>query len=226
MDFLCFLVFFLFFASQAAAAEPGTCATQNCHDSLQAMLPENHMSVEGENNISACMQCHLPAAETLKDTNAFAVAIHKGHAAENKLECSYCHIIKPDVAFSLPGRKSIGVPDEQTLGALPEITAEWATSPYLGAKHAANKLGCAACHGGVLPVLDEKPTNETCLGCHESYEKLAVKTPGLDHPSRNPHNSHLGPINCTVCHKAHEYSIAYCKDCHVFPMNPIPGGKP
>ncbi|HBL25170.1 MAG TPA: hypothetical protein DDZ40_13815, partial [Deltaproteobacteria bacterium] len=35
-----------------------------------------------------------------------------------------------------------------------------------------------------------------------------------DFPDRNPHKSHLGTIDCVVCHKAHQSSKAYCLDCH------------
>ncbi|MDR2054553.1 MAG: cytochrome c3 family protein [Desulfovibrio sp.] len=213
-------------AGVAAAQQPlGKCAT-DCHTDIQAVLPKNHMTVEGEDNISSCMQCHLPSSETLKDTRVFSAKVHKKHFGEKKLQCSYCHIIQKGVSFALPGRESIGVPDEQTLGFLPEITAEWAQSPFLSAVHSAKDVACSPCHGvDKLPLLDDKPANNACFACHVSYEQLAAKTPGKDHPTRNPHNSHLGPINCTVCHKAHEVSVNYCLDCHKFDMNPIPAGK-
>jgi len=206
-----------------AEAEPGKCVIKDCHPNMQTCLPEKHMAVKGENNISACRQCHTPASETLKDT--FSAKIHKKHFAEKKLQCAHCHCIENGVSFALPSINSSGAPDKETLDALTDITAEWANSPYLSAIHAAKDITCAACHGNALPLLDDKPTKETCLVCHKSYAELAEKTPGQDHPSRNPHNSHLGPINCTVCHKAHEYSANYCMNCHKFPMRPIPGGK-
>jgi fumarate reductase flavoprotein subunit len=214
-------------AGIAAAQEPpGKCATADCHADIQRVLPENHMTVEGEDNISSCMQCHLPSSETLRDTRVFSAKVHKKHVSEKKLQCSYCHIIKDGVSFALPGRESIGVPDGQTMEFLPDITAEWAKSPFLAATHSAKDVACSSCHGGdKLPLLDDKPENAACFSCHGSYEELAAKTPGKDHPSRNPHNSHLGPINCTVCHKAHEVSKTYCLDCHKFDMNPIPAGK-
>jgi fumarate reductase flavoprotein subunit len=226
-----FLLFFLAVAAYPAAGfasaqeAPGTCSTADCHAAVQAVLPENHMGVEGEDNISSCMQCHLPASETQRDTRVFSAKVHKKHFSEKKLECSYCHIIKKGVSFALPGRESIGIPDEQTMKFLPEITAEWANSPFLAAVHSAKDVACSSCHGNKLPVLDDKPENTICFGCHVSYEELAVITPGKDHASRNPHGSHLGPINCTVCHKAHEVSITYCLTCHTFDMNPIPAGK-
>ncbi|MDR2670074.1 MAG: cytochrome c3 family protein [Desulfovibrio sp.] len=225
-----FLLFFLAVAAYPAVGfateqePPGKCST-DCHRDIQAVLPENHMIVEGENNISSCMQCHLPASETLRDTHVFSAKVHKKHFSEKKLECTYCHIIKEGLSFALPGRESIGIPDEQTMKFLPEITAEWAKSPFLAAVHSAKDIACSSCHGNKLPLLDDKPANKVCFGCHADYEELAAKTPGKDHPSRNPHGSHLGPINCTVCHKAHEISATYCLTCHTFDMNPIPAGK-
>ncbi|MDR2819834.1 MAG: cytochrome c3 family protein [Desulfovibrio sp.] len=208
----------------AAQEPPGKCATE-CHTDMRTVLPEKHMIVEGEDNISSCMQCHLPSSETRRDTHVFSAKVHKKHFSEKKLECSYCHIIDVGKSFSLPGRESIGVPDEQTMKFLPEITAEWAKSPFLATIHAKKDVACSSCHGDKLPVLDDKPENAVCFKCHGSYEQLAEKTPGKDHISRNPHASHLGVVNCRLCHKAHEASITYCLDCHKFEMNPIPGGK-
>jgi fumarate reductase flavoprotein subunit len=217
------------FASQISAVQNklGTCATQDCHADVMKVLPEKHMLVEGEDNITSCLQCHIPGTETHRDTHVFSAKIHVNHVSGDiKLQCSYCHVIEEAKSFALPGRSSIGIPDKQTMDALPEIAAEWAGSPYLAATHAKKNIACSSCHGeDTLPVLDDKPGNPVCFKCHGSYEQLAVKTPGLDHPSRNPHASHLGEVNCRLCHKAHEVSFAYCLECHKFPMNPIPGGR-
>jgi fumarate reductase flavoprotein subunit len=214
------------FTAHTAAAQAGTCASKDCHADIMKVLPEKHMAVEGEDNITSCLQCHIPGTETRRDTHVFSAKVHKKHFSEKKLECSYCHIIDVGKSFSLPGRESIGVPDEQTMKFLPEITAEWADSPFLATIHAKKDIACSSCHGeDTLPVLDDKPENATCFKCHGSYELLAEKTPGKDHVSRNPHASHLGVVNCRLCHKAHEASITYCLDCHNFEMNPIPGGK-
>ena len=208
-----------------AGEPPGSCAVKDCHTDMRTVLPENHMKVEGKDNVSACMQCHLPSSETLKDTHVFSAKIHKKHVMEKKTECSYCHAVQEDLSFTLPGRESIGIPDKETMKFLPDIAAEWAKSPFLAARHARKNVACSSCHGGKLPVLDDKPGNETCFTCHKSYAVLAAKTPGKYHPSRNPHGAHLGSVNCTICHKAHEPSIIYCKNCHKFDMNPIPAGN-
>jgi len=208
-----------------AREQPGKCAT-DCHTNILDVLPKGHMAVEGEDNISSCMQCHLPSSETLKDTHVFSAKVHKKHFSGKKLQCTYCHIIEENVSFALPGRESIGIPDGETMKFLPEITAEWANSPFLSAIHSAKDIACSSCHGDKLPVLDDSPENQICSTCHGSYKELAAKTPGKDHPSRNPHDSHYeDTIKCGICHKAHEASVIFCLECHKFDMNPIPAGK-
>ena len=210
-------------APAAFAQELGKCA--DCHADIQEVLPEKHAKVEAE-DISACLKCHQ-APKNPYEAHNFSAAIHKPHlAGAGQLECSSCHLIEVDKTFSLPGRASIGEPDKDTIEFLPEIAETWADSKYLGAIHAAKNVTCSSCHGERLPLLDEKPSNDECFKCHESYEALAAKTPGKDHASRNPHESHLGPINCTVCHKAHQPSVNYCMDCHkLFQMAPIAGAE-
>ena len=220
--FLLILIFILV-APAGAASELGKCA--DCHSNIKDVLPKNHKSTKAA-DISSCMTCHK-APKAYDEPRPFSAKMHRPHLKGNsKLDCSFCHIIEEDKSFSLPKRKSIGAPDRQTIDALPELGELWADSPYLGTTHANIDIMCSSCHGEELPLLDARPSNDRCLACHDSYETLAAKTPGKDHPSRNPHNSHLGPINCRVCHKAHTASINYCYECHRrFDMHPIPAGK-
>ena len=218
------LIYILIFIIPASAApEVGKCT--DCHTDIKDVLPKGHKNTKGT-DISSCMTCHK-APKVDNELHPFSAAMHRAHLkGDAKLDCSFCHVIEEDKSFSLPKRKSIGEPDRQTIDALPEIGELWADSSYLGATHAKEDVTCSSCHGEALPLLDDKPTNDRCLGCHESYEALAAKTPGKDHPSRNPHDSHLGPINCRVCHKAHDASINYCLECHkLFDMHPIPAGE-
>ena len=55
-----------------------------------------------------------------------------------------------------------------------------------------------------------------CLGCHGDYGKVAAKTDKLD---PNPHDSHLGEIDCGKCHHAHKASVNICNPCHQLDMN-------
>ena len=222
--FLLMLIYiFTLIVPVGAAPELGKCT--DCHSDIKEVLPKGHKNTKAA-DISSCMTCHK-ASKSFNEPHPFSAGIHRAHLKGNpKLDCSFCHIIEADKSFSLPKRKSIGEPDKDTIETLPELGELWADSPYLGTVHANKDIMCSSCHGEELPLLDARPTNDSCLVCHESYAALAAKTPGKDHPSRNPHNSHLGPINCRICHKAHTASVNYCFECHKrFNMNPIPTGK-
>ncbi|MEG2153450.1 MAG: cytochrome c3 family protein [Burkholderiaceae bacterium] len=211
-------------SSMSWAATSPKCA--DCHSNLTQVLPASHPAIKGQ-DIAACLACHQ-SGDDKASPNAFSAKLHAAHAKKGvELDCGTCHKVTASKSFSLPGRSSIGAADADTYAALREITSGYADGPNLDAIHAKKGISCAGCHGKALPQLDDKPTTERCLACHGSYEQLAAKTPGQDHASRNPHQSHLGPINCTVCHKAHQTSETYCLDCHrLFKMKPIPAGKP
>lgn len=93
----------------------------------------------------------------------------------------------------------------------------------LAALHKAKQIGCAECHGQAKKIVvddSEKAVNSSCIGCHGDLKQVAAKAKG----HINPHASHLGEISCTVCHRGHEQSKAYCGWCHSFNL-PIPGGS-
>ena len=71
-------------------------------------------------------------------------------------------------------------------------------------------LPCTTCHvNNELKV----PSKEACLGCHQSYAKLAERTAKLN---PNPHMNHRGEQNCSNCHSLHAKSRFECNDCHNF----------
>ena len=88
-----------------------------------------------------------------------------------------------------------------------------AISEHLDQRHANRKVTCEECHG--LPSPAQKGSAERCIGCHRSYEN-ATALPKTS--SKDPHNSHLGKISCTVCHKVHTNSVLYCNNCHTFDL--------
>lgn len=97
-------------------------------------------------------------------------------------------------------------------------------SSYLDSIHAKKGVGCTDCHGPALPVKGDTVENERCSSCHGSYADIAKKTRSEKFSKRNPHDSHLGEIDCVVCHKAHSESSAYCNGCHSKYDMKIPGG--
>jgi fumarate reductase flavoprotein subunit len=87
---------------------------------------------------------------------------------------------------------------------------------YLAGSHVEKEnADCITCHDGKVKVEDsETSVNNGCINCHGDLasvaETVAVKG------EINPHESHLGKINCTSCHGGHAPSFVYCNNCHSF----------
>jgi hypothetical protein len=80
-------------------------------------------------------------------------------------------------------------------------------------KHRNLGMDCSGCH-------KENPSKQkvpmaVCLGCHGDYQKSAAKT---EHLNPNPHDSHLGEIDCEKCHHSHKASENACVACHQMDM--------
>lgn len=93
---------------------------------------------------------------------------------------------------------------------------------FLAGLHGKNDVGCADCHGKELPAPECFVEATVCLNCHGSYGELAGKTLRPEEVDVNPHNSHLGELRCTLCHKGHSPSKAYCLQCHTDFHMPMP----
>ena len=52
----------------------------------------------------------------------------------------------------------------------------------------------------------------SCEQCH-NYPDLA-KASAEKKVALNPHDSHAGQLRCTLCHKEHQQSVVYCRQCH------------
>jgi len=64
------------------------------------------------------------------------------------------------------------------------------------------------------PLKERDFSREQCLECHwEDWEQTVAAT---DFEMSNPHDSHLGEIECHLCHKMHRESQVYCAQCHDF----------
>ena len=76
--------------------------------------------------------------------------------------------------------------------------------------HSKSGVHCYDCHQ------EEKPTkkavaSESCMTCHGDYPAMRAVT---KHLPVNPHDSHLGEIPCTECHRQHQPPVVKCLECH------------
>ncbi|MDL2306415.1 cytochrome c3 family protein [Desulfovibrio sp. OttesenSCG-928-C06] len=91
-------------------------------------------------------------------------------------------------------------------------TAQSAEKQQFLADRHAEQGGCDICHEDAEPAEGDWVDPEKCLGCHDGWDTLAVATES--HGMYNPHKSHLGEPDCSICHKGHEPSVNYCSTCH------------
>ncbi len=74
--------------------------------------------------------------------------------------------------------------------------------------HQLNGVGCNDCHGVKKPV--ESPDSQKCIECHSDYKKSAR----TDMTLANMHDSHMGDLDCMLCHHVHKKSENFCSTCH------------
>ncbi|OPY59279.1 MAG: Fumarate reductase flavoprotein subunit precursor [Syntrophorhabdaceae bacterium PtaU1.Bin034] len=156
-----------------------------------------------------------------------SAGLHLAHVATNKdIDCLTCHVWTPGKRFSLPGQKvSFGSPTKKELQEITGIFGSWKNSGYTDSLHGKANIICGGCHGKTIAKEGDTVENSRCLTCHGPTEQLAARSAPEDFPDRNPHKSHLGEIDCTVCHKGHSESKTYCFECHkLFKIKAIPGG--
>lgn len=79
-------------------------------------------------------------------------------------------------------------------------------------------------HGAMWPKSkDGFVTKYQCMQCHGDYEKLAKQTSDL---VPNPHQSHLGQVNCEDCHKPNlSKPELMCNQCHNFTIRKVEPAK-
>jgi cytochrome c nitrite reductase small subunit len=155
-------------------------------------------------------------SDTLKRRNirvivglAAVVVIVAGVAGWNYHEqpqfCATCHVMQP-------------------------YLESWNGTGLLAYAHAEEGVTCLECHEPTIqqqvdelvtfvtndyeiPLEEREFDQEWCLRCHEhgSYEEVAQRTEELEW---NPHDSHYGEMECSICHKVHRASEDYCAQCH------------
>jgi len=182
---------------------------QACHPQLSATLPKAHPPVAG-GDVKQCLSCHAVkgAARPLE------WSVHDGHfrGARFTGNCWSCHEMGADGLLRVAGTggKGVKIARDKADAMLPYFKS-WGKSDNLDRTHGAKRISCTGCHESFFP--EERASEERCLDCHKGYPAVAARTAKM---KPNPHESHLGEIRCTLCHKAHEASVDYCQQCHNF----------
>ena len=92
-----------------------------------------------------------------------------------------------------------------------------AAPPFLANKHEGAGIACEGCHKD-NQAKDRVPA-AVCAACHGDQAKLAERT---QKAIPNPHDSHLGNVECGLCHHGHKKSEDYCSTCHESGYDKVP----
>lgn len=197
----------------------------SCHDDLAELLEKSHPETTAE-SMGECLTCHKREEGRKRGQRPFSAKVHRAHINEaTSVECTDCHTWSPDKSLGLPGRKApLGTVSDQEMASLRKIFLSWTSSSYLDGLHSRKDVTCFSCHGEKIAEAGDLVESDRCLYCHGPWDRLLQKTAPTDFPDRNPHQSHLGEIDCTVCHKGHTASSVYCLGCHKNFTMKIPGG--
>ncbi len=104
-------------------------------------------------------------------------------------------------------------------------------SDLLANKHAEADLVCHDCHESSIAIQAEEGfkfitgnyqvplekrefSREFCLECHDDFDTMVKAATNFE--ESNPHDSHNGEMECTVCHNMHQESEVLCSECHIF----------
>jgi len=140
----------------------------------------------------------------------------------------------------------IGFVGEQKVTGIPQLCPvchnmqplydTWSNSHFEANKHAAAGVTCHNCHDSSIPTQVEQlwkyatadyktpiekrsfGTKVFCGRCHDLATVIS-KTALVNvstFADENPHNSHVGFLECNSCHSQHEESQLSCKQCHTF----------
>jgi Cytochrome c3 len=96
---------------------------------------------------------------------------------------------------------------------LPSVLILAAQDLFLGDRHKNLGVECSGCHREDPPK--QRVPMAVCLGCHGDYSKVVAKTSKIN---PNPHDSHLGEIECEKCHHSHKPSVNACNACPLMEM--------
>lgn len=197
--------------------DPDSCSS--CHD-LADVLPEGHPG-EGVDTHEFCVNCHSTESSPV----AWGWIVHWKHYTLEEFpgDCWSCHRLDEDSRFELldANRGSDTEVSRDEVERMESYFKSWASSAFLDRVHGEQGTGCLACHSSYFP--EEPVSMSACMECHGSYSDLSESTADAD---PNPHASHLGEIECGLCHKSHEESVLVCNQCHdhnlVVPKSRVP----
>lgn len=89
-----------------------------------------------------------------------------------------------------------------------------ASAVDLKGSHKELKVKCKSCH---IDGLKKPGKMEGCFNCHDSYSSIRELSEKNEELEANPHDSHLGDLDCNDCHMIHKPSEeAVCAECHNF----------
>jgi hypothetical protein len=86
---------------------------------------------------------------------------------------------------------------------------EPAKTAFTADRHVARGLQCSGCHGDSA---NSPAGGDKCLACHQSIDAMATRTTDVLDP--NPHDGHVGELECTLCHRGHAADELLCRNCH------------
>jgi hypothetical protein len=181
-----------------------------CHEALSEILPQNHVNITTQ-DMKYCTMCHVLENEVAP----FEWIAHYPHYTVNEFQgsCWSCHFMSKEGNFGVIGSQhnARGDIDKNGVEGLRPFFDSWASSEHLDCVHAEARVPCSSCHAKFS--VEEDSNMEVCLKCHGSYADMALVTKDTE---PNPHDSHLGEVDCTLCHKIHEPSMDLCEQCHAF----------
>ena len=83
----------------------------------------------------------------------------------------------------------------------------------LADRHKGAGITCEGCHQEDPP--QKRVPMGMCTGCHGDALKIAERTNKSD---VNPHDSHVGVVECDSCHHSHKPFENFCSKCHDFEL--------
>jgi DmsE family decaheme c-type cytochrome len=157
----------------------------------------------GETRLADCLDCHTESASAA--LHAIDDTVHGSLAGGGNASCTACHgaseahrkapvLDAPDVSFGPTWRAE---PEARSAGCL-GCHQQGRQLLWAGGPHQRENLACDDCHSAHQardPVLDERQSEQLCLGCHPRVRAE------IQLPSRHPIAE--GKTACRDCHNPH-----------------------